>query len=367
MSQVLRTNGDYNIITRESGTITLDTGLGLGFVRVTGNLIVEGDTLTVEATNLNVEDNILTLNYYGADRTSVPAGIVLDRSGIKIDRGSLPAVNIIYDETDDVWLFASGDSDTGIFDYDGSAIRTQKILTNSDTVLASTSRTGDLNLIGTGTGVVTVIGTTDYELQVTLDDDIPNKKYVDDAIQTNPTFQIRSPGLGTASDTRVVAFDEDASYPASAFPMADGRYTEINQTSSNFDSHIAIIVDDRRVAAFTTDGLVMRGIEIYAEEPVGTDIFGSPTSEAVTIKAVDANADLRLETNSLGTGKVVVPYALQIDNNGITPGSVTGSTILYGGDVLGGKSGIYVINDSIVHPDGELVTKNRAILFGMIF
>ena len=52
------------------------------------------------------------------------------------------------------------------------------ILTNSITL------GGDLYSINSGTGVVNVSGTADYETNVTEDDDIPNKKYVDDAITT---------------------------------------------------------------------------------------------------------------------------------------------------------------------------------------
>ena len=43
---------------------------------------------------------------------------------------------------------------------------------------------GDLCPINQGNGVVSVSGTNNYEVQVTDDDDIPNKKYVDDAIVT---------------------------------------------------------------------------------------------------------------------------------------------------------------------------------------
>ena len=40
-------NSDYKIKAKESGTITLDTGLGLGSVVVTGDLTVTGNTTTV--------------------------------------------------------------------------------------------------------------------------------------------------------------------------------------------------------------------------------------------------------------------------------------------------------------------------------
>ena len=52
---------------------------------------------------------------------------------------------------------------------------------------------GDLYLINSGTGVISVTGTNNYETQITDDDDIPNKKYVDDTIvtQLTSTFQRR--------------------------------------------------------------------------------------------------------------------------------------------------------------------------------
>ena len=83
MGQFVQTNGDYNIKTSEGGTIKLDTGPGVGTVRVTGNLLVEGDTLTVSAENLNVNDNVITLNY-----GETGAGVTLRYSGIQIERGS---------------------------------------------------------------------------------------------------------------------------------------------------------------------------------------------------------------------------------------------------------------------------------------
>jgi len=88
MGQFVQTNGDYNIKTSEGARITLDTGNGIGEVRVTGNLLVEGDTLTVSAENLDVVDNIIVLN-----SGETGAGVSLRYSGIQIDRGIGTAVN----------------------------------------------------------------------------------------------------------------------------------------------------------------------------------------------------------------------------------------------------------------------------------
>ena len=57
-----------------------------------------------------------------------------------------------------------------------------------------------------GTVVINVSGTNNYETQVTADDDIPNKKYVDDAITTGiQTIQITSVARG---NTAVNLFDD---------------------------------------------------------------------------------------------------------------------------------------------------------------
>jgi len=117
MGQVLKVNGNYDIITADAGTITLNTGFNVGTVRVTGNLVVEGDTLTVSAENLNVQDNVIILNF-----GETGAGITLDYSGIQIDRGSLPPASLLYDELADSWNFALG-SPESTFNYNTSRIR----------------------------------------------------------------------------------------------------------------------------------------------------------------------------------------------------------------------------------------------------
>ena len=81
MGQFIQVSGDYNIKTREGGTVKVDTGPGVGELRVTGNLIVEGDTLTVSAENLQVQDNIITVNY-----GETGAGVTLRYAGVEVDR-----------------------------------------------------------------------------------------------------------------------------------------------------------------------------------------------------------------------------------------------------------------------------------------
>lgn len=339
MGQVVRVNGDYSIKTSEGGTILLDTGPNVGFVRVTGSLSVEGDTLTVSANDLNIKDNVITINY-----GEQGAGVSLTYAGMQVDRGSLPSAVFVFDENTDSWIIANGQVETGVT-YTNSNLRLRSILTDA------TTDSGDLTLIGSGTGVLKVVGTTNYEDQVTDDDDIPNKKYVDDAIESAPAFQI------SRGDTRVIAFDTTQELGSEFFPIGPYVVPPIRD-------QVAVIINNRRVALFTEEQLEMRGITIFAESPRGSDIFGSPVSDAVTIQATNTNTNLILETT--GTGKVQIPFAMQFDNvlPEVSPSPVANSTVLYSGSVLSGGTGLYSVNSVT---SGELIIKNRALLYSMIF
>jgi len=339
MGQVVQANGDYTIKASAGGTIRLDTGSNVGFVRVTGSLLVDGDTLTVSAENLNVKDNIIVLNF-----GETGAGVTLEYSGIQIDRGTLTPAVILFDEGADSWIIAEGTPESS-FNYSNSNLRLRRVSTDSDT------DSGDLTLIGFGTGVVKVLGTTNYEQQVTDDDDIPNKKYVDDAIISTPSFQI------VRANTRITTFDTQDPLNQDVFPI--GPYV----TNPNQDQ-IAVIVNNRRVALFTEEEFSLRGLSIFPEDNKGSDIFGGAPSQAVTIQARDTNSGIRLETN--GTGKVEISYALQFNSVdlGIAPAVVTDTTVVYNGPIAAGTSGLYAVNNNY---RDELVLKSRALLFSMIF
>jgi hypothetical protein len=349
MGQFLQVNGDYNIKTADGGTITLDTGPDIGVVRVTGNLVVDGDTLTVSAENLNVQDNVIILNF-----GETGAGITLEYSGIQIDRGTLSQVSFLYDEASDSWMLAEGQT-PGPFNYTNSNLRLRKILTNPDT------DSGDLTLIGTGNGVVKVIGTNNYEQHITDDDDIPNKKYVDDAIQSNPTFQI------VRGDTRIISFDVNNPLdPFLYFPPDIGPYVDQPLTSL-----IGFVIDDQIVAEFYPNRVEMRGLTIWNENRTELDynIDGVidnpilPVPNSILIQATNTDASIKLEAN--GTGKIEIASDIQLNYQTLgTPAIVTESVVVYSSPPDIGTTGIYFVN---TNTNGEMISKNKALLFSMIF
>jgi hypothetical protein len=350
MGQFLRVNGDYNIRAGDGAKITLDTGPAVsgGSVRVTGNLIVEGDTVNVSTANLNIEDNIISLNV-----GEVGPGVTLIYSGIEIQRGDTSAVtpqnnaSLLYDESTDSWIIAHGTA-PGPFNFDSSSLRLKQILTNS------TTDSADLTLIGTGTGVVKVIGTIDYENQVTHDDDLPNKKYVDDSILNNPTFQIVAP---QTQDTKVVIADKDISPNNAAEPGSLAYFTATTTHSTYGESAVSIIVDNALIGQFYNNRFEIGDLEIG----------GGPDRNEISSRASITNENIYVRTQ--GTGKLQTNYAMQFEKIGTVPSYVSNNVLLYAAVPSIGTTGVYFVNDSaeVAKQNGELISKNKALVFSMLF
>lgn len=269
MSQVLQTNCDYKIKTQSDGSITLDTAE----VIVTGDLRVEGETVTVNVTNLDIEDNIITLNKgeSGDGVTETYAGIQVDRG---IGAGSLPNpyAAFVFNESNDTWEIVKGS--TPGYNFVDSNLRVRRIYTDPFT------NSGNLTLIGTGTGVVSVAGTTDYERQVTEDDDIPNKKYVDTAIfNREPDNEIRR------DDTSVIVQDVDGGARGQAvMSISDVR---INTPGASYQ------VGDQ---IFIVGGTVREEIVLIVDS-----ITGSGGIDTFTVDNIGAYTDIPVSIFNIAT------------------------------------------------------------------
>ena len=268
MGQFFRVNGDYNIKVKDGGTIKLDTGTS-GDTIITGNLTVQGDVTAVSSTNLEIKDRIITLN----DGENGP-GVSLTYSGIEIDRGTyvdstaVPRAAFVWNETDPgfttdedpasasgYWQIVTGSSETA-YGFADSNLKIRRILTDSST------DSGDLTLIGTGTGVVKVAGTTDYRLQVTDDNDIPNKDYVDFSILNNPTFQIRAP---QGQDTRVIIADKDIT-PNNASTGGSPAYYYAQTGYPTTESTVGFFIDGILAANIYADRVQLQQLEFDQTE-----------------------------------------------------------------------------------------------------
>jgi len=317
-------NGDYTIKVQPSGVIRLDTGSEQGQVIVSGDLIVTGDTTTVQSEDLAVKDNIIVVN----DGESGP-GITLDRAGLQVDRGSFLDAFFVFDEslTDPVDRVDS-DITPGLFKFELEGGVTKGIYINS------ISTGGEDLLINTGSGVISVSGTTDYEDQIDDDDDITNKKYVDDAINT--AFEIKTISKiteGEITPSKIVVRDTEESLVA--------------ESQINFD------IDDVNIVNFYSDRFELGDIRI----------------QGTLIETIASNQDLTL--SAPGTGDVIVDDTLKlnsipgVDDSNLVPAIPLDGVKIYTADESTGNTGIYFVNQNETRD--EIISRNRALVYSMIF
>ena len=171
------------------------------------------------------------------------------------------------------------------------------------------------------------------ENQITDDDHIPNKKYVDVAIAAQVAaadFQkIRD---GVSSYTQMVVAD----------------FETTGQTS---------------VASITVEGVTTANFYDNRTELHDIRIDGT------TISTTNSGSDLRL--SAPGTGSVVIDDQLQIlttpspDDGSVDPAQPTDGLKIYTKTQGVGKTGLYYVNSNNVRD--ELISKNRSLLLSMIF
>jgi hypothetical protein len=329
-------SGSYKIkVADASNEITLESAL----TRVTGDLRIEGETTTVNTTNLAIEDNIIELN-----KNEAGAGVGEGTAGVRVDRGSLIGVQMIYDESI-AWnnpstqtvsqgpnLQGPGYGSYKISSADGNDILALRVanINNNNAIYFEPGGTGTLRLGAS-------IAPANYISRMNDDNDIPNKKYVDDEI--------------------------NAVVIGAAFPRIVDGDTEVKITddsSSGNTSKIEIKIDNTLVGLWEPTRF-----ELYQQT---TDI-GSIRIEGDKISSLNSNEDLELVAP--GTGSVRVNDSMTINNRpsiqdaAIDPLYDANGVKLYAKTPSGGDTGLYFVNTNDTR--GEVISKNRALLFGLIF
>lgn len=328
--------GDYKIkVADTSNEITLDSAL----THITGDLRVEGETTTVNTTNLEIEDNIIVLN-----KNEAGAGVGEGTSGVDIDRGSYANVQIVYDESI-AWnnpstqtvsqgpgLQGPGYGSFKVASADGNDILALRVanINNNNAIYFEPGGTGTLRLGAS-------IAPANYISRLNDDNDIPNKKYVDD--------EINAVVIGAAFP-RIVQDDTEV------------KITDNSQSGQT--SKIEIKIDGTLLGLWEPTRF-----ELYQQT---TDI-GSIRIEDDTISSLNSNQDLELVAP--GTGSVRANDSFVINNRpsvqdpAVDPLYDANGVKLYAKSPSGGDTGLYFVNTNDTR--GEVISKNRALLFGLLF
>ena len=333
MSKVVKVqDGNYRIVTQLNGTITLDTGAQLGSVIVTGDLVVLGNTTTVDSETLTIKDNIVYINVGETGN-----GITLEKAGLDIDRGNRGVVSFYYNENLS-HIKNDGTIGVGSFSLIHSSGSEVNEISGLNVGSLNTQVTGgwrDLTIYTgptAGGGTISVSGTPDYELRVTDDDDIPNKKFVNDYVAA---------ANGQALVDNFYRFNSATS-------------TKYNTGGRSYDTGAG---DAASKIVFEVDGLTQGQFDLTGFSV--NDI----TIKDTAIKTSVSNANLELRPN--GSGLVQIQSALALADIASDPSSTSGQNKLYSKATQGpGGTGINFINSTT---SGELISSKKALLYALLF
>lgn len=389
MSKIVRVqDGDYRVVVgskNNPGTIYLDTSpsedrtFPQGEVVVTGDLTVLGKSTIVQSETLAIKDNIIYINQ---GETGNGVSTLGTESGIQVDRGNLIDVSVLWDETEDAFKFVNAND--------------QFVPISTDTIL---TRGGDLNLITTGNGIITVSGTSNYENRV-----IDYNKL---ATEFTITFVERIGNVG-----QIYLLENHLLIPGDVVDITCGSNITFNGTfiqvldvptptsftyanigldvaveSANGTVRLNPIIDDdiipniRAVADYTNFLLQAVAINKIQENDTKVqtrDLDTSGVSEIVfevdgSQRAVINNNGLsvdniRIRNNTIGNfsnDNLLVDSVLSIANRSGTPSTPIGYVKVFSRNNPGtGGTGLFFTNT--VGTTDELISKTKALLYSLI-
>jgi hypothetical protein len=155
----------------------------------------------------------------------------------------------------------------------------------------------------------------------------------------------------------VVIADKDIT-PNLAGTAGSLAYSTATTSYNTFgESAVSIIVDNALVGQFYTNRFEVGDLEIG----------GGPDRNEITSRASITNENIYVRTQ--GTGKLQTNYAMQFEKIGTVPGYVSNNVLLYAAVPGTGTTGVYFVNDSAetAKQNGELISKNKALVFSMLF
>jgi hypothetical protein len=333
---IVRLPGDYQLLAKNGGIVidayndTSPRTATAGAVTIYGDLNVVGNTTFIASTDTHVIDNIMFLNS-GETNTYVTLGV----SGLAISRGSISttsnAATLLFNDNE-YWSVDNINTATrGVWEF---SVAEQTAAIRTDAIRVSSTR-NELNLFGIENPLATlnVKGTTDYENQVLDDDDIPNKKYVDDRFYVGQEFAQKLQ-VGNS----FIEINDSSVLPTDTYYDPTNRIFAALGTSTN------VVFDLKNTTA------LIQGVTINDTNIV---VNNGRSSQSIRISAANATT---------GTVEIASPLSLSYLP---TPNRKNNFTNIYStSTIAGGGTGVFFINGAT---QDELVSRRRSIIYGIIF
>ena len=351
---------DYILKINDGGNITFDNGGGT-FV-ITGDLRVEGETTSIEVTELTIEDPFITLNNTDAD---------VDLMGIEFGRSSDNGKNGLraqfnYNENLPTYYGLGLDSRPGYgaFEFhltDGTTLGLCVASINTGEALVDNPSASPANLpllYGQAEGSYVTIGSPNYSESL----------WERDPIFTNYIL------AGTNRDGMVAPSNTEAVVTTNTlidYVTSYNQYNYSDRIQSGLNSLTQVIAyddedsDGNLISPAVTPRVEVRvngaGVATFYEVGTGSYIEGiSMVGDVLSTSTI--GSDLILRGNGLGSVQVDgwQNYTLQVDPSAPTEGVTVYSKAL--GD---GGTGLYFVNED--GTSDELVSRNKALLYSIIF
>ena len=332
---IIINDGNYKISVDDTNSIILDVG-ATGVVQVTGDLQVDGTQTTVNSSTLEIQDNEIVVN---KGETGYSVSVTGQEAGLRVERGQSADVRMVYDETitwndpntqttsqgPGVGQQAGQGPNLGGFklvDAGGTTLSLQLAnINNNNAIYFQPGGAGTLRIIRAG-----------YKALITDNNDIPNKEYVD--------YEINQAVIGAN------------------IPKIGQQDTEVIITDTGVGK-IEFKVDSTLLGLWKKGGNNTGHLEIYN----GTTDIGSVRIEDDTISGLNSNQNLNLIAP--GTGSVRIDDSMIIENMVSDPPKYNTGVKLYAKTPGGGGTGLNFVNTN--DSRGEVISTNRALLFGLIF
>ncbi|EPR11615.1 tail fiber domain-containing protein [Ruminiclostridium papyrosolvens] len=286
----------------DSASITKDLTVG-------GNLVVNGDTVTINTKTLEVEDNIITLNKYTSQTQPVPT-----QAGIEVFRGGTAnSAQIIWDELRGVWQ-AGTTGTTGTMKTISLDGHTHPEYNNSGiSDLTSVLKVSNGNIgIGTSnpTDKLSVTGNVGVSGTMTASNVVVNTKLTTPSLDvtgtvnsTNETVKVKLTSPYVDVSTKLTSKDADFTGTLTAGTLTAGDTTingnvtttnetvKVKLTSAYVDVSTKLTSKDADVTGALTAGTLTAG---------DTTINGNitATNETVKVKLTSAYADVSTKLTS---------------------------------------------------------------------
>jgi hypothetical protein len=401
MTRVLKVDDDnYRIQVQPDGNITLDLHYG-GTVYILGNLDVKGVSTNVESTNINISNNIFTLNN-GQIGPGISA-ILNYQSGIEVDRGDYSNAQLFFKETIPHTHLA-----TTAYTATATTATGYWITLNSVAAISAGS-----TIVFTGTVFGSVVnGATYYVKSI----DSVNSKIQVSTILGGSVFHVSN---GSGSMTATVNYIEV--YGSWVFKTADEVLSglELETITSGGSDLLLDMQDSASVVRITNSSSYAANIvdpntlvtKQWTEQYVAAGSYATGIADVSTIYYINGTIKSRVTTNNTSTtfyisetqratitsagldvdnvnifgntvknstsnnliltstsGDVEVNSVLRLDDNAGGAG-ISGTTKIWSASNTGtytgtGKTGIFFAN--LITSD-ELISKNRALLFSVLF